>query len=149
MQLATICKQFTFSAAHYLPHHNGQCKTLHGHTYKVEVLVTGMIRPADGESDEGMVLDFSDIKEIYRRNVEPLVEHQFLNESLLGTNLPVLDNGHALTSAEGMATWLLDVFSMALLTPGEFQNDRVKDVCVRLWESPTSYAESGNTPWRG
>ena len=30
-----------FSAAHSLPRHPGKCKNLHGHTYKVEVVVEG------------------------------------------------------------------------------------------------------------
>lgn len=154
MQVATICKQFEFHAAHVLPHHEGQCARLHGHSYKLEVLITGFVRPMDERSDEGMVLDFEVIKDIYKKEIEPLVEHQFLNESLVGTNLPKYGPGdtrlHALTTCESVAMWILDTFSMALLVPtSEHHDERVKDLAIRLWETPTSYAEVGNTPWRG
>jgi 6-pyruvoyltetrahydropterin/6-carboxytetrahydropterin synthase len=38
---ATVRKCFTFDAAHQLPNHGGKCRHPHGHTYKVEVALTG------------------------------------------------------------------------------------------------------------
>jgi len=44
--------------AHFLPDHP-KCGTLHGHTYKVEVVV-------EGEARDGMILDFADLKKVVK-----------------------------------------------------------------------------------
>ncbi len=43
-----------FSAAHFLPLHPGKCKDLHGHTYKVEIVVVG-----EQKGSTGCVADFA------------------------------------------------------------------------------------------
>lgn len=135
---ATICKRFTFHAAHRLPNHDGPCRRLHGHSYVLEVAVTGTVKPAIGDPDEGMVLDFNILRAIYKARIEPLVEHQNLNETLSGMV--------ELTTAENIAAWAHSVFADEL-------EDRAKlparIVTVRVWETPTSWAEVGDTPWRG
>ena len=121
MAYATIAKEFTFDAAHSLPHSDGPCRRLHGHTYRVVVFARGAIHPIDGGSEEGMVVDFARIKACFKRRIEPLCDHQFLNETA-----PV-----ERTSAELLAVWMLREMRAEL---GE--------VCaVRLYETPTSYAE--------
>ena len=147
MALATINKQFTFHASHRLPNHDGLCRNLHGHTYRMEVFVTGVIRPVSGDSDEGMVLDFGELKDIYAEMIEPLVEHRHLNESLKGV-LPEGDD-NALTTSENLASWMRDVFVGVYQEAGVYGNALpIRSIAVRLWETPTSYAEAGTTPWR-
>ena len=63
-----------FSAAHSLPRHPGKCKNLHGHTYKVEVVVEG-----EKKEDTECVADFSEVKALVEEVLE-LVDHKFLNE---------------------------------------------------------------------
>ncbi len=59
-----VAKQFTWEAAHRLPWHAGDCKNLHGHSYKMTVEV-------EGEPDErGMLIDFKEIKKI----LAPLID---------------------------------------------------------------------------
>lgn len=130
-----VSKQFSFHAAHQLPNHNGQCRRLHGHTYQLELMVRGItkpVRPEDPRSDEGMVLDFSELKAIYKDRIEPLVEHQCLNETL--SHLPV-------TTCEQIAWWIHSVFHDALTQRAD-EFGGISDVGVRLWETPTSYAET-------
>jgi len=56
-----------FSAAHFLRNYKGKCETLHGHNWKVEVVVSG------NELDSlGMVMDFSDLKRIASIALEEL-----------------------------------------------------------------------------
>jgi len=50
---------FEFCAAHRLPRHPGRCFRMHGHSYRLQVLVSG---EPDGRS--GMVVDFFDIEEV-------------------------------------------------------------------------------------
>ena len=57
--MLTITKSVKFDAAHVLTNHNGLCKNLHGHTYRVDVSV----RQAANDSSD-MVMDFKDVKSI-------------------------------------------------------------------------------------
>ena len=63
-----------FSAAHQLRGYQGKCEALHGHTYKVEVLVRAP------ELDEiGLALDFKQLKKILEEVLAPY-DHAFLNQ---------------------------------------------------------------------
>ena len=59
-----VRRRFRFEAAHRLPRHPGKCRELHGHSYELIVVVD---RPVEPES--GMVIDFSDLKQVVRREV--------------------------------------------------------------------------------
>lgn len=150
MRTVTVGKQFTFHAAHQLPHHNGQCRDLHGHTYKLEVAVTGKVSDPDGASDEGMVIDFADIKAVYKEYIEPLVEHKFLNDTLFNhvpTTLIEDNEGDppvagavlpcALTTCENIARWIHEVVTAQLVIDETVRESYIR---ITLWETPTSYA---------
>jgi 6-pyruvoyltetrahydropterin/6-carboxytetrahydropterin synthase len=49
--------EFLFPAAHRLPRHPGKCHRMHGHTYKLQVMVEGV-----PDSTTGLVIDFFDIE---------------------------------------------------------------------------------------
>lgn len=116
----SVTKEFVFDAAHRLPLHDGQCRNLHGHTYRAAVTVTGTLIQEGRKS--GMVIDFGDLKQIWKEHIEPLVDHQFLNDTL-----PVPQ-----TTAEYIAGWMLLVFRSQLGSlPG---------IAVRVNETPTSWA---------
>ena len=71
-----IWKEFTFEAAHMLPHvpDGHKCKRLHGHTFCVRAYVEG-----EPDSELGWVVDFADVAEA----CEPLrrqLDHYYLNE---------------------------------------------------------------------
>lgn len=70
----TITKRFEFEAAHILTWHPGKCKRLHGHSYKLEVDVTGEL------NDNGIVADFTDLKELVKNEIVEKYDHQNLND---------------------------------------------------------------------
>jgi len=74
-----ISKKFTFEAAHHLPHHEGLCHNLHGHSYKLEVAVTG-IKMVTGSS-RGMIMDFGDLTSICNHIIVKFLDHKNLNET--------------------------------------------------------------------
>ena len=121
MPIATIAKEFSFDAAHSLPHSDGPCQRLHGHTYRVTVMARGQIQPLDGRAEEGMVLDFTRIKDVFKRRIEARCDHQFLNETA-----PV-----ERTTAELLAAWML----------AEMRAELPQIVAVRVSETPSSWAE--------
>jgi 6-pyruvoyltetrahydropterin/6-carboxytetrahydropterin synthase len=119
---ATICKAFRFEAAHQLPHHDGKCAHLHGHSYVVEVFAAGEVKGATGEPDEGMVMDFARIKELWQP-IHTALDHHHLNEVLLDLN--------DVTTAENLAGWMLNLLHR--------QEPRV--TAVRVYETATSWVE--------
>jgi 6-pyruvoyltetrahydropterin/6-carboxytetrahydropterin synthase len=60
--MLTITRKLEFDAGHRIPDHKSQCRNLHGHRYTLEITLTGAVIQAEGNSDNGMIMDFSDIK---------------------------------------------------------------------------------------
>lgn len=119
---AVIRKQFSFEAAHSLPNHAGKCRELHGHSYRVELAFEGEIKPARGESDDGMVVDFLDVSEWWKREVQPLVDHRHLNDAMPEEFHP--------TTAENIASWMLSLVANAGLPVS----------AVTVWETRSASA---------
>jgi 6-pyruvoyltetrahydropterin/6-carboxytetrahydropterin synthase len=95
-----IFKEFTFEAAHRLPFvpDGHKCSRLHGHSYRVEVHVTGEI----GDTS-GWVMDFGDIKQAFVP-VHDQLDHRYLNE------VPGLEN----PTSEILARWIWGRLAEAL-----------------------------------
>lgn len=93
----TISKQFKFEAAHYLPHHDGQCQRLHGHSWVGYVYLSGKSLHSTGPK-RGMVIDFSDVKTVLKPLVDGYLDHWFLNETT-GLENP---------TSESIAQWIYD-----------------------------------------
>ncbi len=71
-----VTRSFTFEAAHQLPWHPGRCRNLHGHSYRLEVTVEGPV------GDDGIVVDFADVKAVVQREVIDRYDHTHLNDLL-------------------------------------------------------------------
>ena len=76
--ILTITRKLEFDAGHRIPDHNSQCRNLHGHRYTLEITLTGQVIDHDGQSDNGMIMDFSDVKALARNNLVDLWDHAFL-----------------------------------------------------------------------
>ncbi|MFI7208081.1 6-carboxytetrahydropterin synthase QueD [Micromonospora aurantiaca (nom. illeg.)] len=89
-----IFREFTFEAAHRLPHvpDGHKCARLHGHSYRVEVHVSGEVG-----AETGWVMDFGDIKKIVQPVCDQL-DHRYLNE-VSGLENP---------TSEVLARWIWD-----------------------------------------
>ena len=103
----------SFSAAHRLPHYDGPCHHLHGHTWKVVFVMDGPIQ------QDGMVCDFKVIKKILDAN---LPDHQFLND--------LVEN----PTAENLVAYLFDKIAPQLAAKGLTLKS------VELWESENAAA---------
>jgi 6-pyruvoyltetrahydropterin/6-carboxytetrahydropterin synthase len=76
-----LSKEFTFEAAHQLPHHDGKCQRLHGHSWKGTIYVEGESLIESG-SKQGMILDYGDLKQAFKSLLDDRLDHCYLNESL-------------------------------------------------------------------
>ena len=119
-----VSKEFTFDAAHHLHDYEGKCKNLHGHTYRAVLGISGYT------DNRGLVIDFGDIKEIWKEKIEIHLDHRYLNETLPPMN----------TTAENIVVWIYEKLVEALRKEPQYNGARVE--FVRLYETPTSYAEA-------
>ncbi len=87
-----IFKEFTFDSAHSLPHvpDGHKCKAIHGHTYRLKVIIEGELDP-----HLGWVMDFSELKNVVKPVIDQ-IDHKYMNE------LEGLEN----PTCEAIATWL-------------------------------------------
>lgn len=113
-----------FDAAHYLPNYSGRCSNLHGHTYKVQVRITGDFKSTPGGSESGMVIDFSSLKGLVD-GVLDKVDHSCLNDKIPNP------------TAENTVKYLLDVLKPLLKQAGY----SFYYLSVRVYESPDAWAE--------
>lgn len=76
--MLTITRKLAFDAGHRIPDHKSHCRNLHGHRYVIEITLIGKIINAKGNSNNGMIMDFSDIKFLAKQYLVNLWEHAFL-----------------------------------------------------------------------
>jgi 6-pyruvoyltetrahydropterin/6-carboxytetrahydropterin synthase len=74
--LTRVTRAFSFEAAHQLDWHSGACKNLHGHSYRLEVTVSGAL------DNHGIVIDFADLSAVVQRDVIDVFDHTYLNDLL-------------------------------------------------------------------
>ena len=109
-----------FSAAHQLRGYKGKCEALHGHNWRVQIVVS-----SDKLNEIGIVLDFHELKEISREVILPL-DHSFLNDVFPFTEIN--------PSSENIARWIYDSLKKKL----QIKNCTISSVTV--WENDSSSA---------
>lgn len=110
-------KEFRFEASHILPHHQGKCGRLHGHSWRGIVYVQGNALQTSGSS-QGMVMDYADINGFLKPLVEESLDHYHLNDSL-GLESP---------TSETVAQWIYQQLS----------NKGLPVIGVEIYETCTS-----------
>ncbi|EER47132.1 6-pyruvoyltetrahydrobiopterin synthase [Actinobacillus minor NM305] len=134
-----IAKEFSFDMAHMLDGHDGKCQNLHGHTYKLQVEVTGNLHLEGAK--RGMVMDYSDLKALVKQHILDPMDHAFIydlqsdKETKVAQLLMDLDSKvygiPSRTTAEEMAKYIFE----------KLANVGLPVSLIRLWETPTSYCE--------
>jgi len=114
---------FRFEAAHKLPFYKGECKHLHGHGYKLEVVVRGGFQNTGPET--GMVMDLKELKNVVNKMVINDVDHTDLNSKF--------DN----PTAEVMVNF----FALQLMKELQHHHNGIYLCKLKLWETETAYAE--------
>lgn len=122
-----VSKEFSFDAAHHLHCYDGKCKNLHGHTYRVVFGISGYV------DEIGLMMDFGDIKAIWKEDIEVHLDHRYVNQTLPKMN----------TTAENMVVWIYEQMAGAIQKRPQLSEDQGARVeFVRLYETQTSYAEA-------
>ena len=134
--MITVTKTIRFDAAHILTNHQGLCKNLHGHTYRVDVSVT----QGDGDTSD-MVIDFKDLK----RSASEVVCERFDHAFIYNTESAGEREIAAVVEKNGMRTVAIPFRStaenLAKLFFGELKARIPGLSAVKVWETADSCAE--------
>jgi 6-pyruvoyltetrahydropterin/6-carboxytetrahydropterin synthase len=144
MQITT---RLEFDAGHRIPSHKSQCRNLHGHRYVIEITLSGDVIQNEGASEQGMVMDFSDVKAIARRQVVDVWDHAFL---VYRGDTQVLDFLNCMPehktvvmesvpTAENMAA---EAFRILDASYRDTYGNHLRLERVRLYETPNSWADA-------
>lgn len=140
----TISKEIGIDMGHRVPNHKSKCCNPHGHRYKFEVGVNGELIKKEGDSSEGMVIDFGDLKQVMMEVIDGELDHGFMvyeNDTLLIDFFKTLQDDNYkviivdfIPTVENIAKYVyekmkekLEAFSIEL----EY---------IKVWETPTSVA---------
>jgi 6-pyruvoyltetrahydropterin/6-carboxytetrahydropterin synthase len=78
MPTIRITKEFRFEAAHALKDYDGPCRNIHGHSYELSVTLSGTPVDDPASAKKGMIMDFSDIKKLIRKNILDRFDHALI-----------------------------------------------------------------------
>ena len=142
----SITRRLEFDSGHRIPNHDGQCKHLHGHRYALEVTLTGEVAHHPGKADDGMVLDFGDIKRLTNQHIVDLWDHAFLvakeDEGLVAF-LATLPNHKTVVMEHVPTVENLAKAAFAILQPVFTKSfgGRLELSALRLYETPNCWAD--------
>ncbi|HNB81751.1 MAG TPA: 6-carboxytetrahydropterin synthase [Chitinophagaceae bacterium] len=141
-KMVRVTKRFSFDMAHALYGYDGPCKNIHGHTYHLSVTLLGEPSPDLSDVKLGMVIDFGDLKQLVHHYILSRFDHALvLNEEAPYSKSEVISNEFEkviLVPYQPTCENLLIHF-VEILQP--MFREKHALVCVRLEETPTSFAE--------
>ena len=141
-----ITRRLEFDAGHRIPNHGGQCCHMHGHRYVIEVTLRGAVVEHQGYSDDGMVLDFGDIKRLTNQYVVEPWDHAFLvarEDEALVAFLASLPHHKTVIMEHVPTVENLANTAFAILQPvfNKAFGGRLELSAVRLYETPNCWAD--------
>lgn len=142
-----ITRRLEFDAGHRIPYHASQCRHLHGHRYAIEISLSGEIIDTEGAAMQGMVMDFSEVKNIANTVLVSRWDHAFLVyqgdrevveflATLAGHKTVVLP---VVPTAENLAKEAFRILDAAYL---DGYGNQLRLQRVRLYETPNNWADA-------
>lgn len=136
-----ITKEIEIDLWHRVTNHKSKCASLHWHRYKIEVWVNDKVIDIKWVSDENMVIDFWDLKEIMMNVLDKRFDHWFILwewDSMVeaikqdkNTKLTVVD---FIPTAEWLCKYWFELIEPKL------KEKWVKIEYLKIFETPTSTA---------
>lgn len=144
--MLTITRKLEFDAGHRIPDHKSQCRNLHGHRYVLEITLVGNVIDQEGCSDNGMIMDFSDVKTLAKQHLVDVWDHAFLAYAKDKAVIAFLDTipGHktvlidSIPTVENLARTAFDILKTAY---HDHYGTGLRLHKVVLHETPNCWAE--------
>jgi 6-pyruvoyltetrahydropterin/6-carboxytetrahydropterin synthase len=142
-----ITRRLEFDSGHRIPNHDSRCRHLHGHRYALEVTLAGDVIRAHGDAQQGMVMDFGQVKAIAERELVDAWDHAFLvwreDAAVIEFLATIPDHRTVVFEAPPTAEHLAEA-AFRLLEPA--YRDRFGTHLtlerVRLYETPNCWADA-------
>lgn len=142
-----ITRRIEFDAGHRIPNHKSQCRHLHGHRYAMEISLSGEVIQTEGAAEQGMVMDFSDVKNIALEKIANVWDHAFLVYKGDAEVLNFLGGipGHktvvlnSVPTAENLAAEAFKVLDAAYV---DVYGNHLRLERVRIYETPNNWADA-------
>ena len=131
---------------HRVPNHKSKCKHMHGHRYRWEAEVEGDVVKEQGVSEEGMLIDFSDVSKILNEKIHDVVDHAFIvyeNDEEALAALTQMGSEHRtvtvpfIPTAENLAKWAFEQVSPYIETA---YGNSLRLAAFHVRETPKSWA---------
>jgi 6-pyruvoyltetrahydropterin/6-carboxytetrahydropterin synthase len=119
---------------------------MHGHRYRFEAEIEGDVVDVDGVSEQGMLIDFSDVSAILNEYVHDIIDHAFVvyeGDELLIEMFKQLPPEHRIVkvpfipTAENLAKWAYEQVSPHIRTA---YGNKLRLVAMHVRETPKSWA---------
>ncbi|MDC0852000.1 6-carboxytetrahydropterin synthase [Euryarchaeota archaeon] len=145
--MVTIIRRFVETdTGHRVPNHKSKCRHMHGHRYRWEAEIEGDVVEEEGVSDQGMLMDFSDISKILEVYIHDVVDHSFIvyekdHEALKA--LSMMSDGHRtfvvpfIPTAENLAKWAYEQIESKIISK---YGQKLRLVAFHVRETPKSWA---------
>jgi len=131
---------------HRVPNHKSKCCNFHGHRYRWEAELEGEVVTETGVSEEGMLIDFSDVSTILTKYIHDIVDHSFIvfegDEEAI-TALSSMGDGHRtvivpfIPTAENLARWAFEQVDSHISTT---YGNKLRLHSFHVRETPKSWA---------
>ncbi len=142
-----ITRKLEFDAGHRISTHNSQCRHLHGHRYVIEISLSGHIISEKGDAQQGMVMDFSEVKRIAKQALIDKWDHAFLvysGDAPVMAFLQSLDDHKTVVLDAQPTAENLAVIAFGILDEAYQDNygNHLQLEHVRLYETPNCWADA-------
>ena len=118
-----------FDSGHWLRNYEGKCANPHGHRFTYQIVIQG-----EKLNDQGILIDFTNIKQFMKDVIEEKFDHKMLNE------VPPFDKINP--TAENLAHSIyVGAYNMISGNPLPVIRRHCKVTRVRVYESPDCWSE--------
>jgi 6-pyruvoyltetrahydropterin/6-carboxytetrahydropterin synthase len=76
-----VTREFAFEMAHVLGNYDGPCRNVHGHSYRLFVTLAGVPSEDINNPKNGMVIDFTELKNIVLNKIVNQFDHSVVVSS--------------------------------------------------------------------
>jgi len=142
MAVIRLTRVFHFNMAHVLLNYPGKCKNIHGHTYKLEVTVKGIPCNNEDSPKKGMLIDFSDFKNLIQNEIITVWDHALMihqNSDLVLLNA-LKNNYEKIITVSFQPTTENMICELAVIIKKILSTD-LQLYSLKLYETEKSFAE--------
>ncbi|MDR2585199.1 MAG: 6-carboxytetrahydropterin synthase [Prevotellaceae bacterium] len=140
MNTIRLTKEFRFECAHALTGYDGNCRHIHGHSYRLMVTIAGKPRSQTGSPKDGMVIDFTTLKEIVTQHIITPFDHSLIlrEDAMLAKELKDQYQNVQIVpfqpTCEQLCIYIANLLLVTIPEPAKLFS-------IRLYETSTSFVE--------